>query len=270
MGWLASEAWKACAVPWKLARIEAGMFICRSAAWMFVTASPSAIPGARLNDSVTAGKKPWWFTASGVVPAEKCVMAESGTWLAGGGLDVDRLQRVRVLLVGGRDLEDDVVLVERREDVRDLALAEGVVERVVDELRQDAEPRGRVAIDDERGLQPAVLLVGGDVAEPLDRPELREHPRGEGVELAEIRALQRVLVLRIAHAPADPHVLHRLEEEGRPRHVGELPAQALDHEVDRDLPLAPRLEHDEHAPGVRRIAAAAREGDHVADVRDRP
>src|SRR5262249_33629993 len=67
MGWLASDAWKACAVPWKLAWMEGGMFICRSAACMRVTASPRDTPGARLNDSVTAGKKPWWFTASGVV-----------------------------------------------------------------------------------------------------------------------------------------------------------------------------------------------------------
>src|ERR1700746_2119638 len=80
-GWLASDAWKACAVPWKLARIEGGMFICRSAAWMLATASPRATPGARLNESVTAGKKPWWFTASGVVLSAKCVKADRGTCL---------------------------------------------------------------------------------------------------------------------------------------------------------------------------------------------
>ena len=57
MGWLASDAWKAWAVPWKLARIEAGMFICRSAAWMLTTASPRAKPGARLKDKVTAGNE---------------------------------------------------------------------------------------------------------------------------------------------------------------------------------------------------------------------
>src|SRR6266567_440094 len=79
IGWFESELWKACAVPWKLPRMEAGMFICRSAAWILVTASPSAMPGARLNDSVTDGKKPWWFTASGVVLGVTRVIAESGT-----------------------------------------------------------------------------------------------------------------------------------------------------------------------------------------------
>src|SRR5262245_19613020 len=81
MGWLASDAWKACAVHWKLARMEGGMFICRSADWMLATAAPRATPGARLNESVTAGKKPWWFTASGVVLSAKWVKAERGTCL---------------------------------------------------------------------------------------------------------------------------------------------------------------------------------------------
>ena len=81
MGWVASEAWKAWAVPWKLARTDAGMLMSRSAAWIAVTASPRAMPGARLKDSVTEGKKPWWFTASGVVVGWKCVMVLSGTCL---------------------------------------------------------------------------------------------------------------------------------------------------------------------------------------------
>src|SRR5204862_7831038 len=57
-GSLASEAWKACAVPWKLARMLAGRPISRSAASMAVTASPRATPGARLKERVTAGELP--------------------------------------------------------------------------------------------------------------------------------------------------------------------------------------------------------------------
>src|SRR5215468_8648113 len=177
---------------------------------MFATASPKATPGARLNESVTAGKKPWWFTARGGALRE---VGEGGerNLLARARLDVDRLERVGILLVLRRHLEDHVVLVERRVDVGDLALAEGVVERVVDELGEDTETRGGVPVDDERGLEPAVLLVRRDVAQPLDGAELGEHARGKGVQLVEIRALQRVLVLRVAHAAADTHVLHRLQ-----------------------------------------------------------
>ena len=80
MGWLASEAWKAWAVPWKLARMEAGSPIPRSTPSMAFTASPSATSGARLNDRVTDGSCPWWLTCSGVMPGVMCVKALRGTW----------------------------------------------------------------------------------------------------------------------------------------------------------------------------------------------
>ena len=40
----------------------AGTRSSRSIAWIASTAWPSATPGARLNDSVTAGNWPWWLT----------------------------------------------------------------------------------------------------------------------------------------------------------------------------------------------------------------
>ena len=55
--------------------------------------------------------------------------------------------------VAARTFEHDAVLVQLREHGRDLALAEGVVERVVDRLRRDAEPRRRIAVDHQ--LAPA-------------------------------------------------------------------------------------------------------------------
>ncbi len=58
-GWLFSELWKACAVPWKLPVMVAGRRMAADARLMASTASPSAAPGARLNDSVTAGNCPW-------------------------------------------------------------------------------------------------------------------------------------------------------------------------------------------------------------------
>ena len=56
-----------------------------------------------------------------------------------------------------------VILIQRRVHRRDLALAEGVVERIVDRLRRDPESRRGGAIDDQRGLQPVILLVAVDV-----------------------------------------------------------------------------------------------------------
>src|SRR5262249_57113451 len=64
-GSLASAAWKAWAVPWKVARIDGGMAISRSAARIASTAWPREARGARLNEKVTAGNWPWWLMASG-------------------------------------------------------------------------------------------------------------------------------------------------------------------------------------------------------------
>src|SRR3546814_20154727 len=38
-----------------------GMFIDACAFWIALTACPSATPGARLNEMVTAGNWPWWL-----------------------------------------------------------------------------------------------------------------------------------------------------------------------------------------------------------------
>ena len=56
-----------------------------------------------------------------------------------GALDVEVVERVGGALEVGSDLQDDVVLVLLREDGRDLALCEGVVEHVVDGRGSDAE-----------------------------------------------------------------------------------------------------------------------------------
>ena len=75
-------------------------------------------------------------------------------------------------------LHDHVVLVERGVHRRDLALAEGVVERVVDGLRRDAEARGRRAVDRQRGLEALDLLIAVDVGELGQLPQPLRAPRG--------------------------------------------------------------------------------------------
>ena len=70
------------------------------------------------------------------------------------------IQTVGALRVLRQDVENDVILVETFVDVGDLALAEGVGERVVDILQRNTEARGGVAIDDKSALQAADLLIG--------------------------------------------------------------------------------------------------------------
>ena len=61
--------------------------------------------------------------------------------------DVELVERVEVALQFGQDFQDHVIAVELGEILRDLALAERVVQRVVDQLRLDAVARGGIAID---------------------------------------------------------------------------------------------------------------------------
>ena len=62
-------------------------------------------------------------------------------------------------------LQNHAILVELGEDGGNLPLTEGVVERVVDCLRQDVEPGCLLAIHHHVGLQSAGLFVAGHVAQ---------------------------------------------------------------------------------------------------------
>ena len=55
--------------------------------------------------------------------------------------------------------------------VRDLPLAERVVQHVLHRLHRHAEPHRGVAVDHDVGAEPVVLLVGGDVAQLRQRPQ---------------------------------------------------------------------------------------------------
>ncbi len=113
----------------------------------------------------------------------------------------------------GLDLEDDPVLVELGEHRGHLPLAEGVVQGVVDRLRTDPEPRGGAAVDHQRGAESLILLVGADVGQLAPRAQRVDQAGGPEVELAPVRILEAVLVLRAAHPILYGEVLPRLHEE---------------------------------------------------------
>ena len=85
-----------------------------------------------------------------------------------------------------RDLHHDMILIQRREHGGYLPLAEGIVEGVVDQLGRDPEPRGRAAVDHQRGLAALVLLIAVDVDELGQRPQALSDPRCPGVELSDV------------------------------------------------------------------------------------
>ncbi len=107
---------------------------------------------------------PELLAAAVTVPAGAFEVCGAGG-AAAGRRHVDVAQRRRILRVARIDFHDDVVLIDRAVDDRDLALAECIVKRIVDLRRRDAEPRGGVAVDDEIGFQALLLLVGVDVGQ---------------------------------------------------------------------------------------------------------
>ena len=101
--------------------------------------------------------------------------ALSGTSWPVAGTDVDILERVGTLLELRSDLHHHVILVESLVHRGDLPLAKGVVERVVDGLRSDAQAAGRVAVDHQAGLQAVVLQIAVHILKLRDRLQFLLH-----------------------------------------------------------------------------------------------
>src|SRR5258708_40271950 len=89
-----------------------------------------------------------------------------------GRLYVNVFQRIGILLELRIDFQNDVILVELSEDRGDLALAKGIVERVVNVGRKNGEARSCVTVDRERRDQTLGQLGADDVAELADVVQL--------------------------------------------------------------------------------------------------
>ena len=160
-------------------------------------------------------------------------------------------------------LQHDAVLVQLRVHGGDLALAEGVVEGVVDRLRRDAEPRRGVPIHRDVQAEPVRLLIGIHVAQLREGAQFLQDPRRPLRQLVEIRVHDRVLVLRAGEPAAQAHVLDVLQEEADALHARELGPQLAEHLVGGELAHAPWLQLDEEEAGV----SLSDEGNEVLDVR---
>ena len=158
------------------------------------------------------------------MPAASPGLLDAGR-IGAGCRNVDLVQRARVLPVAGRDLHHDVILVERIVDGRDLTLAEGVIERVVDRAKGKPKPHRSVAVDREIGLEAAELLIGVDVLDDVvPHQRLGQLPR-PGVEFRGLVREQRILIRGVALPSAGSQVRDREHEEPRARDLRELAAQ---------------------------------------------
>jgi hypothetical protein len=90
------------------------------------------------------------------------------------------------------DLENDATLVELAEDDGNLSLAEGVIERVIDQLWRQPEPADNVAVELEHEPRGGGLQVAGHVLQLRQGDaHIDELPRPERVSRIFGRALGR-------------------------------------------------------------------------------
>ena len=159
-----------------------------------------------------------------------------------------------------------MITVELREVLGDLALAERIVERVVDQLRLDTVARGGIAIDPQLERRALGLLVGRDVAQLRQGLHLGQNLRGPFVKLGQVGILQRELELRPRRPAAEPHVLRRLHVEPRAFDLFELGAHAGDDLLGICFAFVARLQRDEQVAVIAGPAAAADRHRHAGDV----
>ncbi len=126
-------------------------------------------------------------------------------------LDINLLQKNGTLTPLILNCQHHVVLVDRFVHCRHLTLAEGVVKGAVDGLRGQAQPRGRVPVDDDVGRKAGALLVGADICQLRQPRDPGRHSRSPLVEQRQFRRLQRVLLLGIALPSAYADVLTVLQ-----------------------------------------------------------
>ena len=85
--------------------------------------------------------------------------------------------------------------------------------RLVDEdLRRHAQPGSRIAIDDQSRFESLVLQIRVGIANLRQGLDRIQHDVGPFLEFRDSVALDRILELGIAAAPADTNVLRRLQE----------------------------------------------------------
>src|SRR5258707_11554418 len=91
---------------------------------------------------------------------------------------------------------------------------ECVIQRIVDQLRLDSEPRGLIPIDLEGQGGAACLVIGCNVPEFGQSLQFRVNSGAPLIKLPNVGVLQRVLVERSRRTAADIDILRGLQEQG--------------------------------------------------------
>jgi hypothetical protein len=99
---------------------------------------------------------------------------------------------------------------------------QGVVERIVDQLRLNPEAGRGIAVDRHIHQGCGALLIAADVGKLGQGSQLLQHLRRPCGELIDARVLQRVLELPARNTPADRDVLRGLQKQIGALDLGEL------------------------------------------------
>src|ERR1700731_744479 len=169
-----------------------------------------------------------------------------------GGLYVNVFQRIGVLLELRIHFDDHVILIQLSEDGGDQALAESVVESVVDIGGKNAKARSGVAVDGECGDKALVQLVAGDIAKVGQCFQFLNEAACPVSEFLRINIFQAVLKLGAAHTVFDGQILNGLEEERNSVDFRKFGLEAADHIRGADIALGERLQIDLDAAAVER------------------
>ena len=123
-----------------------------------------------------------------------------------------------------RYLHDHVILIQRPVHRGYLSLPKRVVQSVIQRLGRNPHPARCIAVDHQPGLQALVLLIGVLISQLRQFSHLLQQSRSPRIQFTDTRALQCVLVLRVAKPPPDREFLLRLQNERRARYNCKLSA----------------------------------------------
>src|SRR6266851_1180530 len=167
-------------------------------------------------------------------------------------LHINVAERSRIPLKLRSYLQHHVILVLLRKDRRHLPLRKRIIQRIVDVLRCNPQPRSCIAVDHQARLQPAELFIARHIAQNRNGLQLRDQLVGPQRQLLRVRVLKRVLVLRPAHPVFHRQILQRLQKTLDPTHLRHLRLQPLNHLQRRRRTQFTILQIDLYAPTIQR------------------
>ncbi|MCY1398095.1 hypothetical protein D9M71_131210 [compost metagenome] len=148
------------------------------------------------------------------------------------GTQVEVIEAFGLAPLLGVKLENHLVLVGFGLELADLALAEGVIKRLVDIGGGQAEAGGGDAVDVDAGNTASQLQVVGHVAKGRVGAQAFGQALGPQVELGAVVALEHVLVLAAAGAGAEVDVLAGAQVQHNARYLGHFRPQFVDELAD--------------------------------------